>query len=75
MVGSGKKLRRHLGGKEGFDFLGYHFGPDGLSLARKLIDNYIQKALRLYEQEPLESRDRRLEEYTKHWLRWTTAGL
>ena len=49
MVGSGKKLRRHLGGKEGFDFLGYHFGPDGLSLARKLIDNYIQKALRLYE--------------------------
>ena len=39
------------------------------------LDNYIPKALRLYEQEPLESRDRRLEEYTKRWLRWTTAGL
>jgi hypothetical protein len=31
--------------EKGFDFLGYHFGPNGLSLAQKTIDNFVEKAL------------------------------
>jgi len=61
--------------EKGFDFLGYHFGIEGLSLAKKTVENFIKKALRLYEQGPVNKRKDRLEEYTRHWMRWTTAGL
>jgi len=61
--------------EKGFEFLGYHYGRDGLSLASKTIDNFLSKALRLYEQEPVQTRLERLGEYTKRWVRWTTSGL
>lgn len=61
--------------EKGFDFLGYLFSPQRLSLAKKTVCNFVQSALRLYEQGPLQSRDKRLGEYTKNWLRWTRAGL
>jgi len=34
------------------DILGYYFGPDGLSVAKKTIENFVARAIRLYEQEP-----------------------
>ncbi len=34
--------------EKGFDFPGYHFNPQGLSLAQKTIDDFVEKALRLY---------------------------
>jgi len=61
--------------EKGFDFLGYHFGPEALSLAEKTIDNFINNALRLYEQEPPVSRQGRLEAYTTNWIRWAYGGL
>ena len=36
--------------ERGFDFLGYHFSPAGLTVAAKTIANFIEKASRLYEQ-------------------------
>jgi RNA-directed DNA polymerase len=36
--------------ERGFDFLGYRFSPAGLTLAKKTIANFIEKASRLYEQ-------------------------
>ena len=42
-----------IGGIEkGFDFLGYRFTPRSLTVARKTIENFLERALRLYEQEP-----------------------
>ena len=44
--------------ERGFDFLGYHFSPEGLSAAQKTLENFAVRALRLYEQErgkPLDS--------------------
>ena len=38
--------------ERGFDSLGYHFGPEGLSIAQKTLDNFVERAIRLYEQEP-----------------------
>jgi len=35
--------------EKGFDFLGYHFSPEGLSLADKTIENFLSHAVRLYE--------------------------
>ena len=34
--------------ERGFDFLGYHFGPAGLTVAKQTIANFIEKASRLY---------------------------
>jgi hypothetical protein len=41
--------------ERGFDFLGYHFGPDGLSVAEKTIEKFIARAIRRGEQEPGEA--------------------
>ena len=72
--------------EKGFDFLGYRFTPRSLTVARKTIENFLERALRLYEQEPLAPptahdgpRERggspRLESYVTRWRRWATAGL
>jgi len=37
--------------ENGFDFLGYHFSPEGLSAAEKTIEKFLAHAVRLYEQE------------------------
>ncbi len=61
--------------ERGFDFLGYHFSPAGLSVAEKTIENFIEKASRLYEQKRRAgSTATALEMYVRRWLRWTTSG-
>jgi hypothetical protein len=56
--------------ERGFDFLGYHFGPAGLAVAKQAIANFIAKASLLYEQErraaPAASP---LGMYVRRWLR------
>ena len=62
--------------EKGFDFLGYHFRPDRLSVAAKTIENFVARATRLYEQEPGEAEaSARLGLYVRRWVRWTRAGL
>jgi len=57
------KLEKHpdktmIGRTErGFDFLGYHFSPLKLGVAKKTIENFLSRAIRLYEQEPGEPFD------------------
>ncbi len=34
-----------------FDFLGYHFSPEGLSVAEKTIEKFVAHVVRLYERE------------------------
>ncbi len=59
--------------EKGFDFLGYHFSPQGLSLTQKTIDNFVEKALRLYEQEPPPLKRKRLGEYCHRWRGWACS--
>ncbi len=62
--------------ERGFDFLGYHFGPEGLSVAKTTIEQFIERAIRLYEQEPGETyASARLGLYVRRWIRWVRAGL
>jgi hypothetical protein len=62
--------------ERGFDFLGYHFSPEGLSVAKKTIENFIEKASRLYEQKrSAVSPAAPLEMYVRRWLRWSRAVL
>jgi hypothetical protein len=34
--------------EQGFDFLGYHFSPEGLSVAEKTIEKFLVRAVGLY---------------------------
>ncbi len=62
--------------EKGFDFLGYHISPEGLSLAKKTVENFIARSARLYEQEPREPSDSaRLGLYVNRWCRWTQSGI
>jgi len=38
--------------ERGCDFLGYHFGPDGITVAAKTMERFVRRAARLYEQGP-----------------------
>ncbi len=62
--------------EKGFDFLGYHFHPDGFSVAKKTVENFLARAIRLYEQEPGEPFDSsRLGVYVQRWVGWAGAGF
>ena len=56
--------------EKGFDFLGYHFSPRGLGLARKTVENFLARATRLYEQEAGKSEGfPLLGLYMRRWVR------
>lgn len=60
----------------GFDFLGYHFSPEGLTVAKPTIRKFIEKASRLYEQKRrAPDRDTALEMYVARWRGWAKGGL
>jgi hypothetical protein len=60
----------------GFDFLGYHLCPEGLTVAAKTIEQFVERALRLYEQEPgVASSRSRLGTYVRRWVGWATSGV
>ncbi len=62
--------------ERGFDFLGYHFGPEGLTMAAKTIEQFVERALRLYEQEPgAASNHSRFGTYVRRWVGWAEEGL
>jgi hypothetical protein len=57
--------------EKGFDFLGYHFSPEGLSVAEKTIEKFLARAVRLYEQKQGESfGSPSLGLYVLRWVRW-----
>jgi hypothetical protein len=59
-----------------FNFLGYHFAREGLSVAEVTVEKFVERAIRLYEQERGESSDSSaLREYVQRWLRWARARL
>ena len=35
--------------EKGFDFIGFHFSPEGISMAKKTIEKFIACEIRLYE--------------------------
>jgi hypothetical protein len=62
--------------EQGFDFLGYHFSPTGLRVAKQTISNFFEKASRLCEQErSAVLAAAALEMYVRRWVRWARNGL
>ncbi len=61
--------------ERGFEFLGYHFSPAGVTVAAKTIAHFIEKASQLYEQKrSAVLTATALEMYVRRWVRWTTSG-
>ncbi len=57
--------------EKGFDWLGYHLSPAGLSLAAKTIHNFATRLTRLYEQESGRPNGAiRLGQYVRRWVGW-----
>ncbi len=60
----------------GFDFLGDHFSPAGLAVAKETAARFVAHANQLYEQEPgMPFVSSRLALYVRRWVRWAGAGL
>jgi len=62
--------------ERGFDFLGYHFSREGLTVARQTIARFVARVTRLYEQE----RERpdgpsALGDYVRRWGQGVRAGV
>ena len=57
---------------KGFDFLGYHFAPGGLGVARVTVERFFERVSRLYEQKATASR---IDEYARRWLIWVRSGV
>ena len=75
--GSGGLHKTFIGRIEkGFDFLGYHFGPQGVRMAQKTITAFVERALRLYEQEAGgASGPSRFGAYVRRWVGWARSGV
>jgi RNA-directed DNA polymerase len=61
---------------KGFDFLGYHFSPEGLRVATKTLMNFVARIHQLYEQEREKPEgSSTLGAYVRRWMQWVYAGL
>jgi RNA-directed DNA polymerase len=62
--------------ERGFDYLGYHFTADSLTLAVSTLASFADRATRLYEQERQRPKGpSRLGAYVKRWCAWASGGL
>jgi RNA-directed DNA polymerase len=60
--------------ERGFDFLGYHLTPAGLTVARATVARFTARVTRLYEQEH-GAAGPALGSYVGRWTAWATGGL
>lgn len=56
----------------GFDFLGYWFSPEGLEIAPKTVERFVERVSQLYEHG---ADFVRIGEYVRHWWRWVRSGV
>jgi hypothetical protein len=61
--------------RKGFDFPGYHCGPEGLTVTKAPAES-VERAARLASKGPGEpAGSRRLGMYVRRWAQWVRAGL
>jgi hypothetical protein len=65
---------------KGFDFLGYHFDGEQLTVAAKTVEKHVLHYRQLYEQlsnkkATSDEMALALGQYVKRWQRWVKAGV
>jgi hypothetical protein len=58
--------------ERGFEFLGLHLGPEGVEVSSAAVARFLERATRLYEQQPDPVR---LGEYCARWVRSSMLGF
>lgn len=57
--------------KKGFNFLGFHLTPTGVTVSKAALSRHEQKVARLYEQD---AKPKRIRAYRLRWLVWALIG-
>jgi RNA-directed DNA polymerase len=61
---------------KGFDFLGFHFDTQGVTVAPQTLGRFVERLTRLYEQEQEGSTDpSALGSYVRRWVGWIRGGM
>lgn len=62
--------------KNGFDFLGYQFGEEKITVSKRTLENHIRRITLLYEQKKhLPNWKMLLDDYRQHWVTWVYSGI
>jgi len=62
--------------KNGFDFLGYLFGQEKITVSKRTLQNHISRITQLYEQKKhLPNWKMLLDDYRQHWVTWVYSGI
>jgi len=60
----------------GFDFLGYQFGQEKITVSKRTLQNYIRRLSQLYEQKKhLPNWKILLDDYRQHWFTSVYSGI
>ncbi len=59
--------------KNGFDFLGYHLGPENLKISKKSIEKFAGNLVDRLYQPGYSSKD--IFRYSSNWLKYFNSGL
>jgi RNA-directed DNA polymerase len=61
---------------KGFDFLGYQFGKEKLTVSTRTLQNHIRRLTQLYEQKKHQPNwQMLLDDYRQRWLTWVYSGI
>jgi hypothetical protein len=62
--------------KSGFDFLGYQFGEDKITVSKRTLESHIRRITQLYEHKKhLPNWKMLLDDYRQHWVTWVYSGI
>jgi RNA-directed DNA polymerase len=60
----------------GFDFLGYQFGQEKITVSKRTLQNHIRRLTQLYEQKKHQPNWKMLlDECRQHWVTWVYSGV
>ena len=60
----------------GFDFLGYQFGQEKITVSKRTLQNHIRRITQLYEQKKhLPNWKMLFDDYRQHWVTWVYSGI
>jgi hypothetical protein len=60
----------------GFDFLGYQFGQEKLTVSKRTLENNVRRLTQLYEQKKSHPNWMALlDDYRQHWVTWVYSGI
>tara|TARA_R110001592_G_scaffold298779_1_gene569600 strand:+ start:416 stop:1426 length:1011 start_codon:yes stop_codon:yes gene_type:complete len=60
----------------GFDFLGYQYGQEKITVSKRTLQNHICRITQLYEQKKhLPNWKMLLDDYRQHWVTWVYSGI